>query len=302
MQVSWIDAERLKELVEQIAPQGGGMDKTPCVMELDTAPEPMPGPPAASWGFAMDWVEPVVSPAPAAALNDTFVPEPEPQAEMEDETDDDEHRQPVPNPAAALPLSRIRDKLRAIRQRASDAGILTRVSEITPTDPAPAPAPAADDEVDEEAAEADRNQKNSTTKVEPQCLPDSPQAPAFDIPQGSREVRLDAFAGWAKLMVREDGGQILVMSDDGEVLWGGAAKAGLVLSTMMAWGAALRASAISACETPSVIHQPLSSGNVLTVIPCETAAGMVHVAVAASSGVPHEVAHILRGALCAAMG
>jgi hypothetical protein len=70
---------------------------------------------------------------------------------------------------------------------------------------------------------------------------------------------------------------------------------------MMAWGAAIRASAMSACETPPVIHQPLASGNVLTVIPCETAAGMVHAAVAAPEGLTHEQAHLLRGALCAAM-
>lgn len=91
------------------------------------------------------------------------------------------------------------------------------------------------------------------------------------------------------------------MNDDGEVLCGGAATAGLVLSTMMAWGAAIRASAMSACETPPVIHQPLASGHVLTVIPCETAIGMVHAAVAAPVGLSHELAHILRGALCAAV-
>lgn len=305
MQVSWIDAERLRELVEQIAPQGGCVEETPCAMEIQTAPEPLPGPSAESWGFAVDWPEPTVLPAPVAASHETFVAEPEPQAEMEHETDDDEHHQPAPNPAAALPLSRIRDKLRAIRQRASDAGILTRMSQITAPPPSSQrhmadPASAAD-EADDEAEEAAGNQENPSSEMEPPCLADSSQTPAFDIPHGSREARLTAFADWAKLMVREDGGQILVMSDDGEVLWGGASKAGLVLSTMMAWGAALRTSALSACETPSVIHQPLASGNILTVIPCETAVGMVHFAVASPSGVTHELAHILRGALRAAM-
>ena len=42
-----------------------------------------------------------------------------------------------------------------------------------------------------------------------------------------------AFAGRARQVLHEDGGHMLVMSDDGEVLWGGEAKAGLVLSTMM---------------------------------------------------------------------
>ena len=304
MQVSWIDAERIKALVAQIAPQEAGVEETSGFIEIDTTPESSPGNAAEAWGFAMDWQEPLVKAAPAVELTETFAAEPEQPAEMEDERDDDEHGLSIPNPAAALPLSRIRDKLRAIRQRATDAGILTRMCENVLVEPPSKEemtefAPLQDGSGDAEEAELCNEEAAADTVAEFTAV--SPQTAAFKIPQGSRDVRLAAFANWARQVLHDGGGQLLVMSDDGEVLWGGEAKAGLVLSTMMACGAAIRSSAMSACETPPVIHQPLASGNVLTVIPCETAAGMVHAAVAAPAGLSHEQAHLIRGALCGVM-
>lgn len=297
MQVSWIDADRIKALVAQIAPQETCTVETPGLVELDTTPGPLSGTAPESWGFAMDWLEPAVRPAPAApAMLETVAVESggaEAFAESDEDRENDGHEQPLHNPAAALPLSRIRDKLRAIRQRATEAGILTRTSEVVPMEP------AADMQTTESAGDAkDAATTDAATNTESAL----PQTPGFEIPPGSRDVRLAAFARWAGQLLNEDGGHVLVMSDDGEVLWGGEARAGLVLSTMMAWGAAIRASATSACdEMPSVIHQPLASGSVLTVIPCETTGGMVHAAVAAPAGLTHEKAHIIRGALCAAM-
>lgn len=304
MQVSWIDAERIKALVAQIAPQEAGVEETSGFIEIDTTPESSPGNAAEAWGFAMDWQEPPLRPEPAVAEAETMADEPEPPVAMEDETDDDEHGLSIPNPAAALPLSRIRDKLRAIRQRATDAGILTRMCENVPVEPLSKEemtvfAPLQDGSGDAEEVEFCNEEAADDTVAEFTAV--SPQTAAFKIPQGSREVRLAAFANWARQVLHDGGGQLLVMSDDGEVLWGGEAKAGLVLSTMMACGAAIRSSAMSACETPPVIHQPLASGNVLTVIPCETAAGMVHAAVAAPAGLSHEQAHLIRGALCGVM-
>jgi hypothetical protein len=257
-----------------------------------------------SWGFAMDWVEPAVRPAPTApkmtapALVKTE--RPDLPAENEYEGENSGYEPPLQHAVAALPLSRIRDKLRAIRQRASAAGILTRGSEAVPMEPA-SNMPMTEDALSEqggrdEVAAGDANM--AATKMGPSM----PQMPAFDIPQGPLDLRLAAFASWARQVLREDGGHVLVMNDEGEVLWGGEAKAGLVLSTMMAWGAAIRASATSACDAmPKVVHQPLASGNVLTVIPCETASGIVHAAVAAPAGLTHEQAHRIREALCAAM-
>jgi hypothetical protein len=304
MQVSWIDAERIKALVAQIAPQEAGAEETSGFIEIDTTPEASPGNAAEAWGFAMDWQEPSVRAEPAVVEAETLAYEPEPPPVMEDETDDDEHGLSIPNPAAALPLSRIRDKLRAIRQRATDAGILTRMSESVPVEPPSKEritvfAPFHDGSGDAEEAELCNEEVAADMVADFTAAPS--QTAAFKTPQGSRDVRLAAFASWARQVLHDGGGQLLVMSDDGEVLWGGEAKAGLVLSTMMACGAAIRSSAMSACETPPVIHQPLASGNVLTVIPCETAAGMVHAAVAAPAGLSHEQAHLIRGALCGVM-
>ena len=297
MQVSWIDADRIKALVAQIAPQETCLEETPRMVELDTTPVPLPGTAPESWGFAMDWLEPAVRTEPAApAMSETVSAESEGDeafAETDEAREIGGHEQPLHDQAAALPLSRIRDKLRAIRQRATEAGILTRTSEAVPMEPVAGMQMFEFEGGGKEAA---------TTEVALKTESALPQTPAFEIPPGSRDVRLAAFAGWARQLLHEDGGHVLVMSDDGEVLWGGEARAGLVLSTMMAWGAAIRASATSACdEMPSVIHQPLASGNVLTVIPCETSGGMVHAAVAAPAGLTHEKAHSIRGALCAAM-
>ncbi|MHB1081685.1 MAG: hypothetical protein ACYC67_20010 [Prosthecobacter sp.] len=304
MQVSWIDAERIKALVAQIAPQEACVEETSGFIEIKTTPGTSPGNAPEAWGFALDRLDPPVKPAPALESTATFAAVSEPPAEMEEETDDDEHGLSIPPPAAALPLSRIRDKLRMIRQRATDAGILTRMSEVSPMEP-PAQEKitvfASLHEASGEAAVAEVCREDAAADRVVEFTAVCPQAAAFEMPRGSREVRLAAFASWARQVLPDGGGQILVMSDDGEVLWGGEAKAGLVLSTMMACGAAIRSSAMSACETPPVIHQPLASGNVLTVIPCETAAGMVHAAVAAPAGLNHELAHLIRGALCRVM-
>lgn len=307
MQVSWIDADRLKELVAQIAPQEASVEEMPSLVELDTTPDALMGAGAESWAFSMDWVEPVVRPALAAAEMAAPVQAEtelsEPCDENEAESEMEEHSQPLHNSPAALPLSRIRDKLRAIRQRATEAGILTRLNEV-------AAVPVAGEETtiapveqqwgEATSADACRGEAVLENREDPFTATLS-QPPAFEVPSGSRDVRLAAFAGWARQLLQEDSGHVLVMSDDGEVLWGGEAKAGLVLSTMMACGAAIRASAMSACKTAPVIHQPLASGNVLTVIPCETSVGMVHAAVAAPAGLSNEQAARLRAALCAAM-
>ncbi|WP_409218576.1 hypothetical protein [Prosthecobacter sp.] len=311
MQVSWIDADRIKTLVAQIVPQEPSEDGVPQAVEIETVPDAVSMSAVESWGTAMDWMEPVTAPVPATEAMKTEPAEAQQtQKELEEPTEmlaesredeaegDGEHGMPLHNPAAALPLSRIRDKLRAIRQRATAAGILTRVSDAV----VPSPEPVAESEVAaavSDAVEAPANEPMETPAVL-ESVVSLPQTPAIEIPQGSRDQRLAAFADWARLVLHEDGGHMLVMSDEGEVLWGGEAKAGLVLSTMMAWGAAIRASASSAGEAPPVIRQPLASGNVLTVIPCETDNGVIHAAVTAPAGLSDELALVLRRALCAA--
>lgn len=267
MQVSWIDANHLQSLLAQIAPpEEACADAEPIrILEIPTVT-----------GFMDE--------AAAAPLSPPVPPE-APDTDEDVKTDEAEyHDKPLHNSAAALPLSRIRDKLRAIRQRATEAGILVRVNE---------PAQAA---LDSESTV--ESVVGSALHLEALAEPAArPSMPAYEISRGSRNERLAAFSAWARQVLHENGGHVLVMSDDGEVLWGGEAKAGLVLSTMMAWGAATRASAESACGRPSVVRQTLSSGHVLTVIPCETSSGIYHAVVAAPEGLSNALTTILHDAL-----
>lgn len=310
MQVSWIDADSLKALVEQIAPQDERAAVTPSLTEIETAPGC-----DAAWepatGFARVMDEQDESTARSAAeaprppetcaqqiAVTEIAAETPASADMPEGEEHDSHGHVLHNPAAALPLSRIRDKLRAIRQSAMEAGILTRPAETPRTD---VMVEAAGAPLNDGDGRGEVERASPATESNAGNMAAGQSVPSFEIPPGSRDERLSAFAGWARQVLRADGGHVLVMSDDGEVLWGGEAKAGLVLSTMMAWGAAMRAGAAAACAPPPVMRQPLASGHVLTVIPCETAAGVVHAAVAAPEGLADEVALVLRGALCAAM-
>ncbi|HBJ82493.1 MAG TPA: hypothetical protein DDZ88_01180 [Verrucomicrobiales bacterium] len=275
MQVSWIDANHLQSLLAQIAPPETCAEaEPPGMLEIASVLGFMDD--AAAPAAPLEPMEP-----PALASSDAAIPiEPAADENAEEDEEDEPHGKILHNSAAALPLSRIRDKLRAIRQRATDAGILTRVCEPAMT---------------ESAAET---ASSPPVDLEMLATPAPSQAgPALEIPHGSCTDRLAAFAAWTRQVLHESGGHVLVMSDDGEVLWGGEARAGLVLSTMMAWGAAIRASAASGCGKPPVIRQPLSSGHVLTVIPCETKSGIFHAAVAAPDGLTDELAAVLHDAL-----
>lgn len=252
MQVSWIDADHLKGLVAQIVPA-----ETPHEKKNPPSPE----------------AEPAV---PSAELTAWMMPEPEPQVEEGEveEIEEIEHAQ-----AAPPPLNRIRDKLQAIRQRASEAGILTHGSAVPSAVATPSVLPEL-----------------PSTKAPPQkdILP-------FEMPAGARAERLTAFATWARQILGEDGGHLLVLSEDGEVLCGGEAKASLVLSAMLALGAATRSHAQAACESAPVTRHTLASGDVLTVIPCEVSTGILHAAVVAPSGLDDGVALAIHGALSVAL-
>lgn len=301
MQVSWIEADDLKDLLARIAPHEPA---APVPSSWDAIPAMAPDSAAS---FLITAEDPFVkAEPPQEAARPSLPPEPEGQVSREDETADataaaplkpttapapavpaetPAHEDPSDRAAAALPLSRIRDKLRAIRQRANEAGMLGKAG-----DGAPPPAPPA--------AEV------PTTPATPPKAP-SPalNVPRFEAPTGGRQERLLAFANWARQILHEDGGHLLVMNDDGELLWGGEAKAGLVLSAMMAWGATLRSSASTACGSLPVLHQVLASGHTLTAIPCETMTGiLLHAAVVGPARVPDEIAMQLRQALIRAAG
>lgn len=316
MQVSWIDADHVNALLAQIAPQeltestkespGNGMEGDQESV-IDFASEIS--------SISLDWMTPMAEKKPAAEVESEVhrVSETPAHELMVGEDEEgagavDAHGNPLHNPAAALPLSRIREKLRAIRQRATDAGILVRSEESVckpQNDSAASTVEVSRPPMETEAApeeNVDSVKPLDDGSADPGCTEQNDrQAPAFETPRGSRDERLAAFAVWARGVLHEDGGHVLVLSDDGEVLWGGDARPGLMLSTMMAWSAAVRATAGSASGLPTVIRQRLASGNVLTVIPCDTTSGVYHAAVAAPAALSEDVASKLRDALLAAM-
>jgi len=251
MQVSWIDADHLKGLVAQIMPAGSTTQ--------EEVPLPKEAEPSAMRDALATWLMP------------------EPVSEGEEEKS--ETAQVAPTLDEAAPLGRIRDKLKAIRQRASEAGILARGKSV-PSHEVAAPA-----------------------EVEPQTTqgPTQKTIIPFEIPPGARAERATAFTVWARQVVGAEGAHVLVMNEEGELLCGGGAKASLVLSAMMALGAATRCHAQAACEVAPVTRRPLASGEVLTVIPCEVPTGIMHAAVVAPSGLDDGLALVLRSALTAAL-
>lgn len=252
MQVSWIDADHLKGLVAQIMPAA-----TP--VQEEVLP-PREAEPSVTREALATWL----MPEPVAEEEEEKIEAVQVVAMQEEESP---------------PLGRIRDKLKAIRQRASEAGILAR-GKNTPNREVAAPA-----EVEPQTTQV------TTHKV---IIP-------FEIPPGARAERATAFATWARQVLGAEGAHVLVMNEEGELLCGGGAKASLVLSAMMALGAATRCHAQAACEAAPVTRRPLASGEVLTVIPCELPTGIMHAAVVASSGIDDGLALVLRSALTAAL-
>lgn len=286
MQVSWIDAERIKQLVAQIACDDNA---SPALPSVDTGgfieEAAVLSGPDTGW---LESVDPVVRP-------DLEVPPDSFCAQIQDVTDlvkdaEVDGSASLPCAEAALPLSRIRDKLRAIRQRAADAGILSRQDE--PSTRSTALTSFTPSAVSETLGLASTH---GSVGVHPHATFD------FQVPQGPREQRLAAFGAWAGRVLAGSGSHVLVMSEEGDVLWGGEAKAGLVLSAMMAWGAAMHGSALPPTGTHEIARAPLGSGQVLTVVPCQTITGTLHAAVVAPQAVPEATASLLRNALAAAI-
>lgn len=276
MQVSWIDAEHLNSLLARIAPAEKPADAL-VGDDLPFGPAPIP---ADEFGFLTSSPASPAEVAPEVPLaREPEVAPGQAAAPSEEWEKPEEEETSLHNPGAAVPLSRIRDRLRAIRQSALDAGILMRGSDgaaATPAVVAPPPM-AAPVEMRERGAAA------------------GPSA------SGTQRERLAAFAAWARVQLQEHGGHVVVMDDNGELLWGGGGNAAMVLSTMMACGAAIRASAAPACGVGTVIRRTLSSGNVLTVIPAELEAGGLHVAVTGPEALSDEMAAQLRDGLASAM-
>jgi hypothetical protein len=273
MQVSWIDTDQLKGLLARLG---------------DSVPPAKPG--AQAWE-THTMPESLVEAAPLPMVSDDEVVEKieSAQAEAEEEVigwaaagtvaealarrtieDGDGQREGATPEEVAPEVARIRDRLREVRERAEAAGLLKR------------PAVAAARPMVQAAEVAAK----AATKPEISAEPVKEEAPAqaqeeasyFEVPVGSVVERLEAFAQWAQRRVKP--GELVLLDEHGDVLWGAQAKGALILSAMMAANALSRSTAAGACQAEAaVIRQVLGSGGELAVLSCPTRAGLVHLAV-----------------------
>ncbi len=274
MQVSWIDPEEVASLAESLRPAARPAP-------VARAPEP---------AVKQEPVEPLVEEPPVV--------------------------EPVDGPAMPN-LSAFRQRLQAIREKAINAGLLTpQAAPAAIPAPVPAPADAAQPTFEAPVAEAApvpaipaptfAERPADTPSYSPvEAPPPIEYAPpvtddrVFKKPEpriplnagASVKDRLDAFTAWADSQWGP--GDLLVVDEYGDLLLGPLKKSGLVLSTMMAWNAAIRASAQAASGISQVMQQTLATGETLTLIPCKTRLGLLQIAlVKTQAPQDHEISEL----------
>ena len=192
-------------------------------------------------------------------------------------------------------IEHIREKLRAIRAKAMDTGVIA----------------APVQKVGESVAEA--KLELPVTPISPLpitislALPPPPPAstPTPSIPsprhapfipiEGPISERLASFMQWAsQIVVCEDR---LLMDDHGDMLWGGASRSELALSAILAVSASLRSAPQAMTKPASIILSRLGPHRELSVLPCPTRFGMVTLALLNAPLVDDETAKTLREAL-----
>lgn len=256
MQVSWIDSDQLKGLLERLGDSVPQAKSGTQAWETHTMPEAA--------------VEPMLVEEEAEVSEEVGqawgVAEVEVREEVEASEAEAEEEvelgvvEGVKHEEVAPEVARIRDRLREVRERAEAAGLLKR-----PVPPlAPVVVEVAPPKVEDEVVVADAGVAE--------------ESGYFEVPVGSVVERVEAFSQWAHR--RLNPGELVLLDEHGDVLWGAQAKGALILSAMMAANALSRSSAVGACQVErEVVRQVLSSGGQLAVLSCDTQAGLIHLAV-----------------------
>jgi hypothetical protein len=269
MQVSWIDSDQLKGLLERLgdsvpqAKSGTQAWETHTMPEAGVEPVLMEEEAAVSEEVGQAWGVAEVEVKPEEVEASEAVSEAEEEVES-GVVEGVKHEEVAPE------VARIRDRLREVRERAEAAGLLKRP--VPPLAAVVAPVAPVVMEVAETMA----------PKVEEEVvMPEvgvAEEEGYFEVPVGSVVERVEAFSQWAHL--RLDPGELVLLDEHGDVLWGAHAKGALILSAMMAANALSRSSAVGACQVGrEVVRQVLSSGGQLAVLSCDTQAGLIHLAV-----------------------
>ena len=297
MQVSWIDTDQLKGLLARLgdsvppAKPGTQTWETHTMPEslVDAEPVPVVGNDAVATAKAVPVEEEEVVGWEAAAT----VAEQMAKAAVGEPVTECQEASPE---EVAPEVARIRDRLREVRERAEAAGLLKRQRPVAAT--VETPVPPVEASVPETAAP-------EVTPPEPVAeVKEAPiaedEASYFEVPVGSVVERLEAFAQWANHRVKP--GELVLLDEHGDVLWGTQAKGALILSAMMAANALSRSTAAGACQgEPAVIRQVLRGGSELAVLSCPTRAGLVHLAVEHPARLGDEAMRIMGQALVSAI-
>ncbi len=156
---------------------------------------------------------------------------------------------------------------------------------ITPP-PAPSTAPLSGPAQDEAPGASPRT-------------PPPPEVADFVVPSAGLSERIDVVARWTCTRLGTE--EVLLVDDFGDVLWGGREHTALVLSVMMAWHTAQRASAESATHDSERIDKELAHGRWLTALRVPTSYGTVRLAAICRESVRDEDARVIRAALVRAV-
>jgi hypothetical protein len=253
MQVSWIDPDELARLASEL---NGPLPSAepPVSWDLNTLPE-----------LTADALMPQTIGAAPASI-------PSPAAGASEAAASTSH------PA----LDHIREKLRAIRSRAQEAGILPKNEAPAPAElptapppPAQPPVPAPVSFSPPPAPAPENTAAAATPESSPPSPTPAPSAQAFLNLDGSLTERLASFMTWAERYVPSR--EILLVDDHGELLWGNPSHPELALSAILAANVSMRDGVHSLTQQPSASLKLAEDKN-LVVMPCVTRLGLVTLA------------------------
>lgn len=258
MQVSWIDKDQLQELVarlEQPSSDPAVEDSSSLdSLEIATLPE---------FGgfFSEDDEEPSATPDLPEPPDESMLPRspvpaaPPAEAVEEEANSPADETQPIEQDDVSLPLERIRERLRAIRHRAVEAGLLARQELSSASDKPRSSTPAGDSS--------------------PEPEPDSH----------------NRIARWAESVIAAlpAGNTLILLDDHGGVLWANESKPGLILSTLMAIRAGRHANIGELAGEPIVSHHSLPPNHILSIATLNCRSGSVQVAIKGEAPIEPEM-------------
>lgn len=287
MQVSWIEPDEVRALAALLhgnasTGTGGGWD----VQTLPDASQPPPQP------LLPQGPEPAGNTAPSPNIAAPPAPQP---------------------PSAEVVL--IREKLRVLRDRAKQAGLIQDEPPAVQAAPPPAapleapmapPAPSPLSTLPPLAslrpeATAPAPASETPPQAEPPPAPAAAasaptlNAPAFLPLEGPITERLENFARWAGKV--SGATEVLLADDHGDMLWGAPSHPSLIVSALLAVQQALRTSAGSLHRPPNVLSVPATDVGDLQVLPCSTRFGLVTIVLVSAPALDEAVVGALREAL-----